>query len=162
VKADLATPRPAAARKTTGIQYAALPYRLARDGVEILLVTSRRTQRWIVPKGWPIDGLAPAACAALEALEEAGVSGEIQKRPIGHYRYLKHSKKRPSIPCKVEVFALHVAQQRKSWAEKDERERRWCSAAEAAAAVAEVQLQHLILEFAARVTRTTIGDHPRG
>jgi len=162
VKADIATPRLATGKKMTGIQYAALPYRLARDGVEILLVTSRRTQRWIVPKGWPIEGLAPSACAALEALEEAGVSGEIQKRPIGHYRYLKHSKKRPSIPCKVEVFALRVAQQRKSWAEGDERERRWCPAAEAAAAVDEVQLQKLILEFAARVTRSNVGDHPGG
>jgi 8-oxo-dGTP pyrophosphatase MutT (NUDIX family) len=151
VKADIATPRPAAAKKRTGVQYAALPYRVLENRVEILLITSRRTRRWIVPKGWPIEGLPPPDCAALEALEEAGVGGEIQKRPIGHYRYLKHSKKRPSIPCKVEVFACKVTHQRKTWAEKAERERRWCSVEDAAASVSELQLQVLILEFGARM-----------
>jgi 8-oxo-dGTP pyrophosphatase MutT (NUDIX family) len=157
VKAELAAPRSLAARKTTGIQYAALPYRVVGDCVEILLITSRRTRRWIVPKGWPVAGLPPPDCAALEALEEAGVGGEVQKRPIGHYRYLKHSKKRPSIACKVEVFACKVTQQRKSWAEKGERERRWCSVEEAAAAVDEPQLQHMILEFGARIVAASPG-----
>ena len=151
MKADLAITRSHASRKTSGIQYAALPYRVAGGRVEFLLITSRRTQRWIVPKGWPVERLAPSACAALEALEEAGVSGEVERRPIGHYRYLKHSKKRPSIPCKVEVFALRVVQQRKTWVEKDERERRWCTADEAAAAVDELELRQLILSFAAKL-----------
>ena len=140
--------RPAAAvKRKTGIQYAALPYRLVGAKLEILLVTSRRTRRWIVPKGWPVEGLQPPACAAVEALEEAGVAGEVEKVPVGHYRYLKHHKSRPSEPCKVEVYALRVTQQRKSWPESQQRERRWYSVPEAAAAVDEPLLRLLILEL---------------
>jgi 8-oxo-dGTP pyrophosphatase MutT (NUDIX family) len=151
VKTNVATRRSTAAKRATGIQYAALPYRVSAIGVQILLVTSRRTRRWIVPKGWPVEGIPPSACAALEALEEAGVRGEVQRTPIGHYRYVKHHKNRVSEPCKVEVYALKVTEQRKSWAEGQERERRWYSPAEAAAAVAEPLLQHLILEFEAQL-----------
>jgi 8-oxo-dGTP pyrophosphatase MutT (NUDIX family) len=86
----------------------------------------------------------------MEALEEAGVSGDIDRAPVGHYRYLKHHKSRPSEPCKVEVYALKVRQQRKSWSEGEERERRWCTPAEAAEAVAEPLLRLLILEFEER------------
>ena len=144
----------AAVKRKTGIQYAALPYRVAGSKLEILLVTSRRTRRWIVPKGWPVEGLQPAACASVEALEEAGVSGEVEKTPIGHYRYLKHHKSRPSEPCKVEVYALRVTQQRKSWAEVAERERRWHTVQEAAAAVDEPLLRLLILAFEEHVLAT--------
>ena len=151
MKTNVATRRPAAVKKATGIQYAALPYRVSGGSLEVLLVTSRRTRRWIVPKGWPVEGIPPSACAALEALEEAGVRGEVQKTPIGHYRYVKHHKNRMSEACKVEVYALKVTEQRKSWAEGEERERRWYSPAEAAAAVAEPLLQHLILEFEAQL-----------
>jgi 8-oxo-dGTP pyrophosphatase MutT (NUDIX family) len=151
MKTNVATRRPAAAKKAGGTQYAALPYRVSGRSIQVLLVTSRRTRRWIVPKGWPVEGMPASACAALEALEEAGVRGEVQKTPIGHYRYVKHHKNRASEPCKVEVYALRVTEQRKSWAEGEERERRWYTPAEAAAAVAEPLLQHLILEFEAQL-----------
>ena len=77
-----------------GTQYAALPYRVSGGVLEILLITSRRTRRWIVPKGWPVEGLEPAQCAAMEALEEAGVTGDVDRTAVGHYRYLKHHKSR--------------------------------------------------------------------
>ena len=143
----VATRPVAAVKRKTGIQYAALPYRVVGSRLEILLLTSRRTRRWIVPKGLPVEGLQPPACAAVEALEEAGVVGEVGKISVGHYRYLKHHKSRPSEPCKVEVYALRVTQQRKTWAESAERERRWYSVAEAAAAVDEPLLRLLILEL---------------
>ena len=146
----------APAKRKTGIQYAALPYRVLGSRLEVLLVTSRRTRRWIVPKGWPVDGLQPPACAAVEALEEAGVAGEVEKAPVGHYRYLKHHKSRPSEPCKVEVYALRVTIQRRSWAEANERERRWYSIPEAAAAVDEPLLRLLILELEQRVLATRV------
>lgn len=147
--------RPSAAlKKKGGVQYAALPYRMSGSRLEVLLVTSRRTRRWIVPKGWPVDGLQPPACAAVEALEEAGVCGQVEQRPIGHYRYLKHHKSRPSEPCKVEVYALRVTQQRRSWAEGAERERRWCTVADAAEAVDEPLLRLLILELEERISAT--------
>jgi len=150
MKAHVATREVAAVKRRSGVQYAALPYRVSDNALEILLITSRRTRRWIVPKGWPVEGLEPPQCAAMEALEEAGVIGDIDRTPVGHYRYLKHHKSRPSEPCKVEVYALKVRQQRKAWSEGDERERRWCTPAEAAAAVAEPLLRLLILEFEER------------
>ncbi|HSM95612.1 MAG TPA: NUDIX hydrolase [Rhizomicrobium sp.] len=134
---------------TAAAQYAALPYRETVNGLEFLLITTRRTRRWIVPKGWPMDGHAPHAAAAREALEEAGVSGEVSEKPIGSYRYFKERKSGETVPCKVEVFALRVKQQRKSWMEKDLRELRWCSLNEALACVGEPGLRQLISRFAA-------------
>jgi 8-oxo-dGTP pyrophosphatase MutT (NUDIX family) len=75
------------------VQYAALPYR--RDGgslMEVLLITSRDTGRWIIPKGWPLKGKAPHKAAAREAREEAGLVGKIHRRPIGSFSYEKRLK----------------------------------------------------------------------
>jgi 8-oxo-dGTP pyrophosphatase MutT (NUDIX family) len=151
MKADITFPRTDATRRTTGIQYAALPYRVSGETLEILLITSRRTRRWIIPKGWPTEGHQPSMCAALEALEEAGVSGVIEKNAIGHYQYLKQFKMGVSVPCKVDVFALKVTRERRTWAERNQRERRWCTVAEAAAAVDEPQLRLTILKFGAQM-----------
>lgn len=145
--ADGATALPA--KKTASAQYAALPYRETANGFEFLLITTRRTRRWIVPKGWPMDGRAPHAAAAREALEEAGVCGEIGDKSIGSYRYFKERKTGELVPCKVDVFALKVKQQRKNWAEKDARELRWCSLSEALACIGEPGLRQIIRRFAA-------------
>ena len=77
------------AERTGNAQYAALPYRLGRDGLEILLITSRGSGRWIIPKGWPMAGLSPSQAAALEALEEAGVTGNVSADSVGRYGYDK-------------------------------------------------------------------------
>ena len=151
MKANAAFPQTAATKRTTGIQYAALPYRMSGEKLEILLITSRRTHRWIIPKGWPIEGHQPSMCAALEALEEAGISGVIEKNAIGHYQYLKQFKNGISAPCKVDIFALKVTRERRTWAERNQRERRWCTVAEAAAAVEEPQLRLAILKFGAQM-----------
>jgi len=151
VKVNVAAQRTIAAKNTFGIQYAALPYRLSGDTLEILLITSRRTRRWIIPKGWPMEGHQPSMCAALEALEEAGVSGEIEKNAFGHYQYIKQFRLGINVPCKVDIFALKVEHEQNVWPEKDDRERRWCSVAEAAAAVGEPQLRHVILKFGAQI-----------
>ena len=146
MRTSVAPPRLPVA-KTTSTQYAALPYRLTPEGVEILLITSRRTKRWIVPKGWPIEGLEPHASAAQEALEEAGISGEIQKIPIGFFHYFKELRHNINVPCKVDVFALKVTRQRRTWPEKDARELKWLALAQAAQHVNEPQLRKLILKF---------------
>jgi 8-oxo-dGTP pyrophosphatase MutT (NUDIX family) len=143
----------AAPAKRPAVQYAALPYREGANGLELLLITTRRTRRWIVPKGWPMDGHAPHAAAAREALEEAGVCGQIGETAIGSYRYFKERKSGELVPCKVEVFALKVTQQRKSWAEKDARDLRWCSLAEALACVGEPGLRQVINRFAIALAR---------
>src|SRR5258708_34598572 len=107
------------------IQYAALPYRKHSGGLDVLLITSRNTGRWIIPKGWPIAGLSPSQTAAREALEEAGVTGPISSERIGTYHYDKRLADDTSRHCDVEVFALEVADQRDSWPEQHQRRREW-------------------------------------
>ncbi|HEX2018774.1 MAG TPA: NUDIX hydrolase, partial [Aurantimonas sp.] len=70
-------------------QFAALPFRTDADGVEVLLVTSRDTGRWVIPKGWPMKNRRPHRAAAIEAFEEAGVVGKASKVPMGTYDYDK-------------------------------------------------------------------------
>lgn len=151
MKTTSAIPRGIAARTTAGMQVAALPYRVSEAGVEILLITSRRTHRWIVPKGWPAKGSTPAEDAAREALEEAGVSGEIGAEAIGVFHYIKEMKHGMGVPCRVSLYPLKVTKQRKSWSEKAARETKWHSVGEAAALVGEPELRRLILKFGARM-----------
>ena len=136
------------ALKIPGVQYAALPWRHVHGELQILLVTTLNTRRWIVPKGWPIPGLAPCDCAAHEAAEEAGVSGDVQSKPLGSFHYEKRQKSGDTLPCKVDVFALEVLHRRRNWPEKATRESCWCSAEEALVRVSEAGLRRLIARFA--------------
>ena len=127
------------------VQVAALCWRTA-PVLEILLVTSLRTRRWILPKGWPQDAMTLAQSAASEALEEAGVFGEVASEPVGRYHYLKE-KGGSALPCAVEVFPLFVAGQRNSWPEKGSRQVLWLPAERAATKIAETGLRRLLLNF---------------
>ena len=132
-------------------QVAALPYRLDA-GLEILLITSRETRRWVLPKGWPMKDRAPHEAAAQEAHEEAGVIGEVSDAAIGAYSYQKGLKNGASVMCEVAVFPLHVTRQLESWSEQHQREFQWFDPEAAAAAVAEPELAELIRVFAARAS----------
>jgi 8-oxo-dGTP pyrophosphatase MutT (NUDIX family) len=112
--------------------------------MEVMLVTSRRTGRWIIPKGWPMKRKPPHAAAAREALEEAGVVGQVATTPIGSYSYEKRLRQGNVVVCEVHVLPLEVESQQKSWAEKGEREVQWFSSAEAAEAVQETVLSDII------------------
>jgi 8-oxo-dGTP pyrophosphatase MutT (NUDIX family) len=114
--------------------------------LEILLVTSLRTRRWILPKGWPHPGLSLAQSAANEALEEAGVTGTVAAKPIGRYHYLK-DKNGSALPCAVEIFPLFVTGQQDSWPEKGSRQLLWLPAEQAAAKVAESGLKRILTDF---------------
>jgi 8-oxo-dGTP pyrophosphatase MutT (NUDIX family) len=127
-------------------QYATLPYRQA-EGVEILLVSSRETGRWVLPKGWPMKGRKPHAAAALEAFEEAGVKGIVGKTPLGDYRYDKVLSDDSVLNCRVDVFPLRVERELNAWPERRERDRQWFSPQDAAEAVDEEGLKDLILAF---------------
>jgi len=151
-----------ASRKVTGVQYAALPWRVHGQGVQILLITSRRTHRWIIPKGWPMARCKPAVTAAREAAEEAGVMGEMGRRPIGHFRYQKLLREGVEMPCRVEVFPLKVTQERTDWAEMDARQRRWFSVRDAAEAVLEPQLKLVIRRFSAHLAAEKRRKQPPG
>ena len=91
-------------------QYGALCWRMHRGKVEVLLITSRDTGRWVIPKGWPIDGMTPASAAAREAWEEAGVEGMVGEEGLGAFGYDKVLSPRKAVPCSVEVFGLRVAE----------------------------------------------------
>ena len=141
----LAIPRPAIR------QIAALPYRTDTPdgGVRVLLVTSRSTRRWVVPKGNIGGGMAPHVAAAQEAEEEAGVRGAICPTPLGSYRYRKLRGSGASLMVDVDVFPLAVTDELTGWKEQGERERRWFSLREAAEAVDEFDLRDLIRSFSA-------------
>lgn len=129
-------------------QVAALPWRRGMDGgVEILLITSRETRRWVTPKGGRMSGRTDAEAAAQEALEEAGVEGAIGERPLGSFRYLKVLKRRASRWCAVDVYALEVRVEHPDWQEREERERVWVLRDEAARMVDEPDLRALIAGF---------------
>ena len=113
-------------------QVAALPWRRGPGGVEILLITSRETRRWVTPKGGRMSGKTDAEAAAQEALEEAGVEGAISERPLGSFRYLKVLKRRASRWCTVDLYGLEVTLEHPDWQERDERERVWLTREEAA------------------------------
>ena len=117
------------------------------NGLEVLLITSLNSKRWILPKGWLIDGLTPAASAAREALEEAGVTGNTAQQPLGTYHYLKERKAGGGVPCSVDVFGLEVTGQMDDWPEKGAREIAWLTLDDAAARVSEPGLRELLGTF---------------
>lgn len=131
-------------------QFAALCYRICKDDVQILLITSRTARRWIIPKGWPMEGLTPAHAAATEAYEEAGVKGEVSSMCIGFYAYKKIIAGQDELPCAVSVFPLRVTKLYKDWPEASERKRRWFSPKKASTLVREPELCKLIKQFDAR------------
>jgi 8-oxo-dGTP pyrophosphatase MutT (NUDIX family) len=140
--------------KHRDIQFAAMPWRIGEGGRrQIMLLTSRETQRWIIPKGWPVKGRKPAEVASQEAYEEAGLIGQIVgKRPLGNFHYQKQLAKRVLL-CEVRVFSFRVDRQLDDWPEKSQRETQWFDAGEAATLVLEDGLAGLITRFAGSYVR---------
>ncbi len=130
-------------------QVAALPLRIGSENAfQVLLLTSRETGRWVIPKGWPMRGLKPHEAAAREALEEAGIVGRVKKKPIGDYRYFKRRMDHFDY-CQVDVYLLWVDKQLNSWREQGQRKTQWFPLLEAAMLVEEPGLVALMQELAA-------------
>jgi 8-oxo-dGTP pyrophosphatase MutT (NUDIX family) len=110
----------------------------------ILLITSRETRRWVIPRGNPISGLSPAQAAAQEAWEEAGIKGEVGSEEVGTYRYEKRRLNGSLVPAEVRVFTMKVREEADAWPEMGQRERRWFTPADASAAVDEPELKTLL------------------
>jgi 8-oxo-dGTP pyrophosphatase MutT (NUDIX family) len=127
------------------VQFAALPCRIGESGqAQVLLLTSRETRRWVIPKGWPVKGLKPREVAAREAYEEAGLLGTIiGKHAIGVYHYEKQLLGEQFL-CEVRVFQFWVTQQLDDWPEKSQRGTRWFDVLEAAALVDEGELAEIV------------------
>ena len=129
-------------------QVAALPFIRHRDGVlEVLLITSRETQRWIIPKGWPKRGIRPHKSAAIEARQEAGLLGRVSKKPLGFYRYFKQMSELKAVECTVTVFPMGVEAQQLKWSERAQRQMLWLGPEQAASQVRETELADLIRRF---------------
>lgn len=131
------------------VQVAALPWRVGDDGSpQMLLVTSRGTGRWVLPKGWPEKREPLHAAAAREAAEEAGVSGVIAEEEAGRFYYGKAMPSGAQWRCEVRVFPLQVENVADRWPERKKRTRRWFAPSEAARLVQEADLGELIGSFA--------------
>jgi 8-oxo-dGTP pyrophosphatase MutT (NUDIX family) len=145
------------------LQVGALPWRRGPDGgLDILLVTGRRSSRWIVPKGWPMRGRALAEAAALEAYEEAGVEGAIDVREIGRFDHVRNHPALGRMHATILLFPLAVARDLDAWPEKGQRNRRWFSREEAAKKVASPELARLILGFDAEADSVRLKRELRG
>jgi len=137
-----------AAKRETRTQFAVLPYRVKKKSeIEVLLISSLDTGRWIVPKGWPMDGMRPAEAAAQEAWEEAGVRGRVYDDVLGVYSYSKWLDEELSLPCIVLVFALEVSHSDDAFPEAGQRKRKWMSQKKASQRVDEVELKQIIATF---------------
>ncbi|WP_309665705.1 NUDIX hydrolase [Tabrizicola sp.] len=144
---DMFVARDAKAPDGVRIQYGALCWRQSVSGIEVLLITSRDTGRWVIPKGWPMAGLAPEAAAAQEAWEEAGVRGVVDPVCLGRFGYLKCVTPMATVPCAVAVYSLRVGDLATRFPEMKERTRQWFSQAEAADLVDESDLRRIIEAF---------------
>lgn len=143
-----------AASRMPVVQYGALPWRRTPAGLQILLITTRNTRRWIVPKGWPEAGRSPQECAAQEAFEEAGVTGAVTPEAIGVFGHKKQVKSGQMISCQIHVHAMEVSAVARDWPEKDARRTKWCLVAEALMLVDDPGLRRIIARFS-RTAATT-------
>ncbi|SCW30223.1 NUDIX hydrolase [Ancylobacter rudongensis] len=146
----MAKPKQIKRRATDGrplSQVAALPYRVVDGGVEVLVMTSRETQRVIIPKGWPMKNRKDWKSAQIEARQEAGVIGDIGRKRLGQYLYWKRLESHFAL-VKVAVYPLAVRRQLADWPERHERAQTWISAEDAALLVDEPELGAIILDFA--------------
>ena len=129
-------------------QFAALPLRRSPE-IEILLITSRETKRWIIPKGWPMEGYTDAEGAAQEAFEEAGIRGSMTTPKAGSYTYVKRKSEGGKAWCKVDVFVMDVEEILDLWPEVHQRRRQWFSPERAAIEISEPEVADIIRAVAA-------------
>ncbi|MEM1233593.1 MAG: NUDIX hydrolase [Pseudomonadota bacterium] len=143
----------ASSKRESRSQFAALPYRVVDDALQILLVTSRRTRRWILPKGWPEDGLTPGECAAKEAWEEAGVTGKAYDICLGVYSFEKVIAEADDLPVLGLVYPLKIKKVHSSWPEAKDRRRKWFRPRKAASAVESRELKRILKTFDPRMLK---------
>lgn len=136
------------------IQTGALPWRVGRKKrIEVLLVTGRRSRRWTIPKGWPMNGKSLAEAAAVEAFEEAGVQGKIDPEPLGFFDHTKQSLPSGTLDVRILVHPMSVERELPKWPEIGQRRRKWFTVEEAAARVDSDELRALIVQSAERTMK---------
>ena len=125
-------------------QSAVVPYREGTDGIEILLITTKKRKRWIIPKGVIDPGFDAPESASREAYEEAGIRGTVESPPLTEYRYDKWGG-----TCNVTVFIMRVTDELGEWPEAAFRNRGWFNLDQARKMVDKPELKG-VLEAAAR------------
>ena len=133
---------------TVTLQYAALPFKIIDGQMSVLLVTSRETKRWILPKGRPEKKQRACCVAAQEAYEEAGVAGNVSLKSIGGFASSKRLNSGEIIPTWVRVYLLEVTQELEDWPESHERQRKWVPLDQASIATDEPILAEFLTAFA--------------
>ncbi|MEP3639765.1 MAG: NUDIX hydrolase [Paracoccaceae bacterium] len=128
-------------------QFAALCYRVVKGKTKVLLITSRGTGRWIIPKGWPQSGEAPHQVVLNEAWEEAGVKGAVKSRPVGIFSYVKDMDEDENLPCVAMVYAVEVTDVLDEFPEQGQRKRKWMSPKKAASRVDAPELAEILLHL---------------
>jgi len=136
-------------------QYGAVCFRYIGDteNIEILVISTRDTGRWIVPKGWPMKKKKPYEAAEIEAWEEAGVNGIVHKTPVGRYTYLKFLDDGDIAPTIVDLFQIEVTDQKNVFKENGQRQIAWVAPDEAARRVRELELKSLLVDFTPKAKR---------
>jgi 8-oxo-dGTP pyrophosphatase MutT (NUDIX family) len=130
------------------VQVAALCCRETKKGPKVLMVTSRGTGRWIIPKGWPIPGKDGAQTALQEAWEEAGVrKGTVTGDPVGVFRYDKELKTGLPVPVQTFVYTIRDVELSDQYPEAHQRRRKWVSPRDAANMVREPELQNILRQL---------------
>ncbi len=135
------------------VQFGALVYRIRNNQPQILLITSRGRQQWLIPKGWPIDGLKPHKAAAQEAWEEAGVSGRVNKYSLGMLRHTKDRGSPRATKTRIIVFPMEASKLATKFPEAKQRRRKWLSPKKAAARIANPELAQMVRAFDPRQIR---------
>ncbi|MCV6825238.1 NUDIX hydrolase [Halocynthiibacter sp. SDUM655004] len=138
---------PAEGKRGIRTQFGAICYRVVNARVQVLLVTTRRSGRWIVPKGWPMDGQTAGEAAAIEAWEEAGAKGKVKEFCVGVYSYTKDPDTKAALPCIVALYPIKVKKLAKEYPERKSRKRKWVSPKKAAKLVKEPELAAILKRF---------------
>ena len=136
-----------ASKSDVRTQFAALCYRMVKDKPQILLITARRSGRWIIPRGWPMDTKTPSEAALIEAWEEAGVKGKAHEQSLGLYSYSRDIGEDTPMPCVAMVYPVKVKSLADAFPEQGQRDRKWFSPKKAAARVTEPELAHILKGF---------------
>jgi len=134
-------------------QFAALCFREKGNKTEILLITTRRSGKWVLPKGWPMKGKTPQLVAQQEAWEEAGVKGKVVNLCLGVYSYRKRTAQGVILPCIALIYPVRVDKLQKNWPELGQRRRKWFSPKKAATKVRSPELARALRDFDPRMLR---------
>ena len=136
-----------ASKSDVRTQFAALCFRMVDDKLKILMITSRGSGRWIIPRGWPMDNKTPSQAALTEAWEEAGVRGKGYDVSLGLYSYTREIGEDGPVPCVAMVYPVKVKTLAQDYPEKGQRKRKWLSPGKAAERVNEPELARIIKGF---------------